>query len=96
MADMENLKKIGKDLFEKGKELGGKAVEQGGKALNTTKINAEILAIKNEIKKSKVKLGDMVYTIETNTGDEEIEKLKAQIKGYLDEIKYLETKKSNK
>ena len=94
MADMEDLKKVGKDLLEKGKELGGKAVEQGGKALNTAKINAEILAIKNEIKKSKEKLGDIVYVAEINTGNEEIEKLKKQIKGYLDEIKYLESKKS--
>ena len=93
MADIDNLKKLGKDLFEKGKELGEKAVEQGGKALNTAKISAKILAIKNEINELKIKLGDIIYTTETGSDNEEIKRIKAQIKDHLDEIKNLESKK---
>ena len=30
MANFEDLKNIGKSVFEKGKEIGGKVIEQGG------------------------------------------------------------------
>lgn len=96
MANLEDLKNIGKSVFEKGKELGGKAIEQGGKALNTAKLNAEILSLESKVKQSKVKIGDMIYQLDVETGINEINELKKQIKGHLEEIKYLETKKENK
>ena len=94
MANFEDVKNIGKSLFEKGKELGGKAIEKGGQAIAEAKINAEILSLNNAIKQSKIKLGDMIYQIDVNTGVKEIDDLKIQIKNALDEIKYLESKKS--
>lgn len=96
MANFEDLKNIGKSVFEKGKELGGKAIEQGGKALNTAKLNAEILSLESKVKQSKVKIGDMIYQLDVETGINEINELKKQIKGHLEEIKYLETKKEKK
>ena len=94
MANFDNVKSIGKSLFEKGKEIGGKAIEKGGQALTEAKINAEIASINNAIRQSKIKLGDMLYQIEVETGIKEIEELKTQIKSSLEEIKYLESKKS--
>ena len=96
MTNFEDIKKIGGSLFEKGKELSEKAKEMGEKALNTAKLSAEIMSLESEIKKTKVKLGDMIYQLDINTGIEEIEELKKQIKGFLDEIKYLEAKESIK
>lgn len=96
MANFDDLKSIGKTVFEKGKELGDKAIEQSVKILNTTKINTEIMLLENRIKQSKVKIGDMIYQLDVDTGIDEIDELKKQIKGHLDEIKYLETKKDKK
>ncbi len=90
----EKSKEIGGIAFEKGKELGGLAVEKGGKALKEAKINAEIFALKHEIKKSKVTLGDMIYQANVETGIKEIDELKKLIKNALEEIKYLESKKA--
>ena len=94
MANFDDVKNIGKSLFEKGKELGGKAIEKGGQALAEAKINAEISSLNNAIKQSKVKIGDMIYQVEVETGIKEIDELRIQIKSALEELKYLESKKS--
>lgn len=86
MRSFDAVKNIGKSIFERGKKVGGKVLKE-------TKINAEIFALSNEIKKSKVKLGDMIYQLDVDTGIKDIDDLKKLIKNALDEIKYLESKK---
>lgn len=86
MRSFDDVKNKGKSIFKKGKQLGGKVLQE-------TKINAEIFALNNEIKKSKVKLGDMIYQLDVDTGIKDIDDLKKLIKNALDEIKYLESKK---
>ena len=105
MAGLDNVKNIGKSIFEKskeiggkaverGKEIGGKTIEKGGQVIDEVKIKLEIASLKKEILMSKIKLGDMVYQMGIDMKIESIEELKNKIKGSLDELKYLETKKS--
>ena len=93
MSNFKDLKNVGKSILEGGKEIGGKALEQGSKTISEVKINVEIMSIENEIKKSKIKLGDMIYQLNVDTGVKEIEDLKRSISDSLEELKYLETKK---
>lgn len=94
MSNFEKFKDIAGNVFEKGKELGGIAIDKGGKALGEAKLNLEISSLKKEIKMSKIKLGDLVYQLNIETGNEEIEKFKKLIGNSLEELKYLESKKS--
>lgn len=94
MSNFEKFKDIAGSVFEKGKELGGAAIEKGGKAIGEAKLNLEISSLKKEIEMSKIKLGDLVYQLNIETGNDEIEKLKKLIGSSLEELKYLESKKS--
>ena len=94
MLKFEDLKNVAGNILEKGKELGNTAVEKGGTAIKEAKVNLEILSLKKEIKMSKIKLGDMIYQLDVKTGDKDIEELKKMIKNSLEELKYIESKKS--
>ena len=94
MVDLDELKELAGEILDKGKVLGGVAIEKGGKAIGEAKLNIEILSLKKEIKTSKIKLGDLVYQLNIETGDDEIDKLKKLIGNSLEELKYLESKKS--
>ena len=94
MPNFEELKSVAKTIIEGGREIGGKALEQGSKAFSEIKNNAEKMIIENEIKKSKIKLGDMIYQLNIDTGIKEIDDIKKSISNSLEELKYLETKKS--
>ena len=92
--NLDDAKNIGENILESVKDIGGKAIDTSVQALNNAKNSAQKLLIENEIKQSKIKLGDMIYQLNVDTGIKEIEDLKKLIKDSLDEIKYLETKKS--
>ena len=94
MVKFDEVKKQGKAIFKKSKEISKKVVKNSGTAMKVAKINAEIILLNNKIKKSKVKLGDMIYQLDVNTKNKKIDDLKLLIKNALEEIKYLETKKS--
>ena len=94
MQQFNNVKNIVGKALKKSKELGSKAIVKGGKAIDEAKINLDIASFKKKIKMSKIKLGDMVYQLDVKTNNKEIEELKKLIKDALEELKYLETKKS--
>lgn len=94
MVNFKNVKNVAGDIFEKGKEFGSIAVEKGSTAIKETKVDLEISSLKKEIKMSKIKLGDMIYQLDVKTGDKDIEELKKLIKNALEELKYIESKKS--
>ena len=94
MVKFDEVKKQGKKFLKKSKEISKNVVKKSGTAVKIAKINAEITLLNNKIKKSKVKLGDMIYQLDVNTKNKKIDDLKLLIKNALEEIKYLETKKS--
>ena len=92
--DLEDVKNMGENILESVMDIGGKAIDTSVQVLNNAKNSAQKMLIENEIKKSKIKLGDMIYQLDVDTGVKEIEDLKKLIKDSLEELKYLETKKS--
>lgn len=92
--DLEDAKNMGENILESVKDIGGKVIDTSAQAFSNVKNSAQKLLIENEIKKSKIKLGDMIYQLDVDTGVKEIEDLKKLIKDSLEELKYLETKKS--
>ena len=94
MPNLDELKNMGGTILESAKNIGGKAVDASYKALKEAKNNIDKMSIENEIKKSKIKLGDRIYQLDIDTGVKEIDELKKKIKESLDELKLLESKKS--
>ena len=94
MPNLDDLKNMGGDIVEGAKDICGKTIDASSKALKEAKSNIDKMSIENEIKKSKIKLGDMVYQLDIDTGIKEIDELKKKIKESLDELKILESKKS--
>ena len=94
MQNLEELKNKSGTLLENVKEIGGNVKNVSSKVFSEAKRNINKMFIENKIKKSKIKLGDMIYQLDIDTGVKEIDELKKKIKESLDELKILESKKS--
>lgn len=79
MDIVNKLKKIGDVAVEKGKEFGNAAVNKGMELGNVAKLNLEIMNLESDIEKEKNKIGNIMYSENIKTDNDDINACIAKI-----------------